>query len=1099
MYEVNVEVIKSAAERQTIFLRTFQAGEHTVAATHMLNEVAAARVCLLNAKQKATYDTQLRFANPSQPTNPSPIPTTGTPVSPTPRIVPSVSPNIDAVVMRKGKSRPKRVTPIWQRTSIIVPTTLVSLMVIILLVFYIVGGNDDAPLTRPPVVPDRLPVTVNPPNTLVQPRIDSPVPSTTVDNSNNAQGSTTSTVPTVPIISADEAERFAMALENAKIFQLQRKLVDAAAQLQIAKPLAAIPQYQSEYERIDFIQGTLETFKQLTLTAIESYIPGSEIIVETSNVATVVEVTPNTLTLKVNGEVKEYLREDLALAVAMGIAETNFEEGKMKGFMQAAYLLTLPDRQNPFLSKAREYWELGDASLVPGGSFEKYLSDFDDARQTFHASETNPVVDSSGNMKTLGHIVNNSIDMQLVHIEGGTFTMGSPLSESGRQSDEKQHQVTISHDFLMQTTEVTQLQWKAIMGTEPWKGKEFANIGPTNPATYVSWNDAVDFCAALSANEGETYRLPTEAEWEYACRAGGTGAWSFGDDKEALVDSAWFSINSLDAGERFAHPSAKKTPNALGLFDMHGNVYEWCHDLYSPDYYITGQFIDPRGPKLGETRVLRGGSWGNTAELTRSAHRNQDDAVQRHPHDGFRVVRELTSDAKVADNGNSGLAMIPADDDIDLLELTTAMKKIRKALEVRDMETAARELAIAQTLPKTPETTEVFQRLAKMTELLSEFVKNSDEAINGFSPGSEITVAGSTIVSVARVSQTELVIKAGGRLKTYPRSQLSTTLAMGIADTFFPNNEQITSMKAAFIATQQNRTSKDIATAKEWWTLGPQPIESFDLYLTDRYELHDNNTAEAPDNPLVFTIDLAKALPAYRLNIPYSGAVEKSNIEVEFRVTARGSRSFPSESKQQGPVDINQAFNAEILLGQHVTPAAGRIPANSLDLIGDVLVRLSYDPDEKQFNIYVKPKTDVVAGKPDPIALDLSAQKCAERRMTIQQTINRFQLEIPIHRNNVLNLQAELVNKRNDYQSAVRAKDSGSATQIANQMSALDVQRKGQLSNLTSKSNRLPGLLFNLKYLDSLTRDLDDLKHLDIRYKIYQNVDGQKKLIIDGS
>jgi formylglycine-generating enzyme required for sulfatase activity len=252
--------------------------------------------------------------------------------------------------------------------------------------------------------------------------------------------------------------------------------------------------------------------------------------------------------------------------------------------------------------------------------------------------------------------ITNTIGMKFNKIPAGTFMMGSPETEEGRQDDEHQHQVTITKPFYMQTTEVTQGQWTAVMGTEPWKGKRYdpdgpsyVKEGPSYAASYVTWEDAVAFCKKLSEKEGKTYRLPTEAEWEYACRAGTTTTWSFGDDEKALGDYAWYDKNAAEiVSERYAHQVGLKKPNAFGLYDMHGNVYEWCHDYYGEDYYKQSSEIakyifikDPTGPVTGSDRVLRGGSWIIFARLPRSAVRGRLGAVWRYDGGGFRLVREL--------------------------------------------------------------------------------------------------------------------------------------------------------------------------------------------------------------------------------------------------------------------------------------------------------------------------------------------------------------------------------------------------------------------------------------------------------------------------
>jgi formylglycine-generating enzyme required for sulfatase activity len=237
----------------------------------------------------------------------------------------------------------------------------------------------------------------------------------------------------------------------------------------------------------------------------------------------------------------------------------------------------------------------------------------------------------------------NTFGMTLNKIPAGTFTMGSPEGEEGRQDDETQHKVTINKAFYMQTTEVTQGQWKEVMGTEPWKGKPYVKEGPNNAASWVRWDDAVAYCKKLSEAEGKTYRLPTEAEWEYACRAGTETRWSFGDDEKELGDYAWYRENAWDIDEKYAHQVELKKPNAFGLYDMHGNVCEWCHDYFEEDYYKQSPAKDPTGPTSGSSRVLRGGSWDNLTRYARSAYRlSRYFAVSRILHRaGFRLVREL--------------------------------------------------------------------------------------------------------------------------------------------------------------------------------------------------------------------------------------------------------------------------------------------------------------------------------------------------------------------------------------------------------------------------------------------------------------------------
>jgi formylglycine-generating enzyme required for sulfatase activity len=223
--------------------------------------------------------------------------------------------------------------------------------------------------------------------------------------------------------------------------------------------------------------------------------------------------------------------------------------------------------------------------------------------------------------------ITNSIGMKLVLIPKGTFMMGSPTSEEGRVGNETQHDVTISKDYYLGVYEVTQAQYEKMMGKNPsrfqgdnLRGDSLRRDSTNHPVEQVSWEDAVDFCKKLSdlpeeKKAGRVYRLPTEAEWEYACRAGSKTAYSFGEGSKSLGDYAWFDQNS----NRQTHPVGEKKANAWGLYDMHGNVWEWCSDWYGQ--YPKGAVSDPVGTRDGSPRVFRGGSWYDHFEYCRSARR----------------------------------------------------------------------------------------------------------------------------------------------------------------------------------------------------------------------------------------------------------------------------------------------------------------------------------------------------------------------------------------------------------------------------------------------------------------------------------------------
>lgn len=245
------------------------------------------------------------------------------------------------------------------------------------------------------------------------------------------------------------------------------------------------------------------------------------------------------------------------------------------------------------------------------------------------------------------HGYRNTVGMDFVLIPAGSFLMGSADADREASGNEKpQHRVSISNPFYLGQHEVTQAQWEAVMGSSPYvlpRSNNFYGLpgmadrlrNPTNPAT-VSWNDAQAFIERLNRKEGhQRYRLPTEAEWEYAARAGSTTAYSFGEDRKHLGRFAWYG-EDFDSGS--THPVGRKEPNAWCLFDVHGNVWEWVQDWYGEGSYAVSPPTDPRGPATGTTRVVRGGSWHQSANSWRTAFRKQYDPDYRGISIGFRVA-----------------------------------------------------------------------------------------------------------------------------------------------------------------------------------------------------------------------------------------------------------------------------------------------------------------------------------------------------------------------------------------------------------------------------------------------------------------------------
>jgi len=243
--------------------------------------------------------------------------------------------------------------------------------------------------------------------------------------------------------------------------------------------------------------------------------------------------------------------------------------------------------------------------------------------------------------------------VEMVLIPAGSFDMGS---QSSKEDATVVHKVTLD-SFLMDKYEVTQAEFARLHLPDPSHFK-----GPTLPAEQVTWARAAIYCNARSKDEGlrpcyndkaecdfdaDGYRLPTEAEWEYACRAGSDSDYSFGGDPRKLGEHAWFADN---AGNK-THPVGKKRPNAWGLYDMHGNVAEWCNDNFDKNYYKASPETNPRGPSQGKESVLRGGAWRSGADTLKSSYRLGDnpgfsDACLARDAIGFRCVRKAPDEKR---------------------------------------------------------------------------------------------------------------------------------------------------------------------------------------------------------------------------------------------------------------------------------------------------------------------------------------------------------------------------------------------------------------------------------------------------------------------
>ena len=312
---------------------------------------------------------------------------------------------------------------------------------------------------------------------------------------------------------------------------------------------------------------------------------------------------------------------------------------KNDGHKQEIALATLGE-PNPLISPGpvTKSTSIFDSVVSPReGNNEESVMQTNPGTAIAHKLRKNLMPLIPNNLSIEGHTMEvNSLGMAFVLIPAGVFVMGSPEYEPGRYDDEIQHEVTITQSFYLQVTPVTQGQWWAVMGTNP---SSFQDHGEDCPVEQVSWYESQEFIQRLNDRGEGTYRLPTEAEWEYAARAGSTIAFANGEITSLfcghdanLDDVGWYCGNSgWDT-----HPVGLRTPNAWGLYDMHGNLYEWCQDWYGS--YPSSPLTDPAGPAFGPGKVMRGGSWFSSAKTCRLATRLHMSPNSKTAFIGFRVV-----------------------------------------------------------------------------------------------------------------------------------------------------------------------------------------------------------------------------------------------------------------------------------------------------------------------------------------------------------------------------------------------------------------------------------------------------------------------------
>ena len=343
--------------------------------------------------------------------------------------------------------------------------------------------------------------------------------------------------------------------------------------------------------------------------------------------------------IKVYGEKKEVYRKDV-LDLFQKKEKIARDKGELKMISlikkeKDAFFENDKDPTLFFVTDQKRFLELAKLDLIK--AYEKTIKDclkmkLDVEAEGFSKElekiRAGKIKDEEKKAKPILQVdLSKGVNLEMVLIPAGKFMMGSPELEVGRKSDETQHEVTLSRPFYMGKYEVTQEQWQAVMGNNPSRTK-----GAKLPVTNVSWNDCQDYIKKLNAKTNGGYRLPSEAEWEYACRAGSKTAYAFGDS---------ITKSDVSFGKDSTMVVGSYKNNFFGLYDMHGNVLEFCQDWFEP--YPVGSETDPQGPPMGQAKVVRGGSYHkNTNPLfTRSAMRF---GAGRSPSNsdidlGFRLVK----------------------------------------------------------------------------------------------------------------------------------------------------------------------------------------------------------------------------------------------------------------------------------------------------------------------------------------------------------------------------------------------------------------------------------------------------------------------------
>jgi formylglycine-generating enzyme required for sulfatase activity len=670
-FEDDAEVIVDAAERQMAHVRRYALGPNQVLSQTILNELAAAQACLMDPVQKARYDEDLRQRQTPATPRTAPSPPVPTPVIPETPITPAAAPTAPRPVKLHDTARPRPAvrkpvaavpkvvrpqTPeqlsLWRYLVIGVPLLLV--LAGLLVAFGWVANRRpastiaDSAVSSPAVEPAPQPVLERDPEPVPQPSPPTrplsllPLPDqiidegvefrvrVEVDSDEPFEGLRFHLHPGFPAgMAFDEPQRTVIWTPDES---------QGPGEYDAITIVAAIPGPPSQEVRESFRIRVREVNSAPSIAPIADQVAeaGQEVVV-------VIAVRDDDLPAN---ELTLHLLDGPPGAV-IDTGRRRFTWTPAESHAGRAWPVTVVVRDNGQPPMAAETGFT--VRVTPAPKLEPTMPKLPPpAAAPFDAAQAKARQAASAAQLRRPEEVTNSIGMKMMLIPPGEFLMGSPDDELGRAENETQHPVRITRPFYLGVYEVTQAEYLQVMGRNPSSFSSFSSTGTSRrqvlnrdtsrfPVETVSWEDATEFCRRLSALPAEkasarVYRLPTEAEWEYACRADSKTKWSFGNSESSLGDYAWYTSN---AGRK-TNPVGQKKPNAWGLYDMHGNVWEWCSDWLGD--YASTTVSDPTGPAAGSLRVNRGGSWHSTARLCRSAARAGLQPSFRVNDLGFRLA-----------------------------------------------------------------------------------------------------------------------------------------------------------------------------------------------------------------------------------------------------------------------------------------------------------------------------------------------------------------------------------------------------------------------------------------------------------------------------